>query len=75
MARTATIFLSTAWNLKNASVRTCSNTRWVSEEGGGTLSFLEGTDKAGQRMVAKSMRCTGKYCDNKQFTVCEVSEP
>ena len=59
--------------LKNYRAFSCFDTRTISEEGGGSLSFLEGVDKAGQRMVAKSIRCSGGYCDNKKFTVCEVS--
>ncbi len=50
----------------------CSTTRRVSEEGGGRLSFFLG-DKAGQKFGAKAMRCTGRYCDNKEFEVCELA--
>src|SRR5262245_38786767 len=49
----------------------CSDTREVSEEQGGTLSFF--SDVAGQMVFARSMRCSGSYCDNKSFNVCEVT--
>jgi hypothetical protein len=50
----------------------CRDTRAVSEEQGGSLSFLEGIDKAGQMVFAVGIRCAGEYCDNISFTVCEV---
>ena len=59
--------------LKNYRTGSCSSTRSISEEKRGSLSFLEGIDKAGQRMLAKGIRCSGKYCDNKKFTVCEAA--
>jgi len=45
----------------------------ISEEGGGRLSFFGAMmgDKAGQKFFASGIRCTGRYCDNKYFTVCE----
>jgi hypothetical protein len=49
----------------------CSNTPYVSEENGGTLSFF--SDVAGQMVFARAMRCSGRYCDNKSFNVCEVT--
>lgn len=52
----------------------CFEMRTISEEGGGKLSFFEGVDTSGQYRVAKGMRCSGKYCDNKKFTVCEVGK-
>jgi hypothetical protein len=53
----------------------CSQSRSVSEEGGGRLDFLAaiGADKAGQRVAARGITCSGRYCDNKTFNVCEVS--
>ncbi len=60
--------------LKNYRTFACAETRSISEEKGGSLSFLEGVDKAGQRRLAKGIRCSGKYCDNKKFTVCEAVE-
>src|SRR5690349_22584127 len=57
----------------NMNFGSCHNTRYVSEEQGGSLSFLEGIDVAGQMLFAKGMRCSGRYCDNKAFNVCEVS--
>jgi hypothetical protein len=45
----------------------------VSVEQGGSLSFREGIDVAGQMLFAKGMRCSGKYCDNKTFNVCEIT--
>jgi hypothetical protein len=49
----------------------CSNTREVSEEQGGRLSFF--SDVAGQMVFARAMRCSGRYCDNKSFNVCEIT--
>ena len=58
----------------NLNVTSCvEETRRVSEEGGGQLSFSEYGDKAGQLIFATSMKCFGKYCDNKAFRVCEVT--
>ena len=58
----------------NLSVINCSTTRKVSEEGGGRLFLGEGiVDAAGQRIAARAMTCSGRYCDNKTFEVCEVA--
>jgi hypothetical protein len=51
----------------------CWTTRPVSEEGGGTLSFQEGS--RGGIVVATQMSCSGSYCDNKTFQVCEIKAP
>ncbi|GMV48461.1 MAG: hypothetical protein NBKEAIPA_03280 [Nitrospirae bacterium] len=59
--------------LKNVEPSRCEFTRFVSEEGGGYLSFFLG-DTAGQHFAAKGMHCTGSYCDNKQFEVCELRQ-
>jgi hypothetical protein len=59
--------------VKNMRADSCRDTRYVSEERGGSLSFLEGIDVAGQMRFARSMRCSGRYCDNKSFNVCEIS--
>jgi hypothetical protein len=37
----------------------------VSEEGGGLLSF-------GYHYYARGMQCSGSYCDNKRFYVCQT---
>jgi len=29
-------------------------------------------DVAGQKFAARYMKCTGRYCDNKEFEVCEL---
>jgi len=52
----------------------CGDTRAVSEEQGGRLSFLEGIDKAGQMIFAIGIKCAGRYCDNISFKVCEVAK-
>jgi hypothetical protein len=57
----------------NARTGACSRTGSVSEEGGGRLSFLSMIDKAGQQVAATGVKCSGRYCDNKSFTVCEIS--
>jgi hypothetical protein len=57
----------------NMRADSCRDTRFVSEEGGGSLSFLEGIDVAGQMLFARSMRCTGRFCDNMSFNVCEIN--
>lgn len=59
----------------NLRVINCSQTRSVSEEGGGRLSFFAaiGGDVAGQRVAARGVTCSGRYCDNKSFDVCEVA--
>jgi hypothetical protein len=50
----------------------CSSTTFVSEEQG-TLQFGAGIiDKAGQQVAATGARCSGKYCDNMAFDVCEI---
>lgn len=54
--------------------RSCNWTRSVSEESGGQLSFFQG-DAAGQRFAATGVKCTGSYCDNKTFDVCEIALP
>jgi hypothetical protein len=51
----------------------CWQTKTVSEEHGGTLSFQEGT--SGGIVVATQMSCSGSYCDNKTFQVCEIKSP
>jgi hypothetical protein len=52
----------------------CEEVGPVSEERGGRLNFFGAMrgDKAGQKFLARSMRCAGRYCDNKYFTVCEL---
>jgi hypothetical protein len=45
--------------------RDCVWTNWISEEGGGTLRFPNGTG-------AIAMRCRGSYCDEKRFFVCPI---
>ena len=55
-----------------ASRLSCSRTARVSEENGGRLSFFTG-DAAGQRFAAYAMKCSGSYCDNKEFDVCELA--
>lgn len=57
----------------NLSVLNCTTTRKVSEEGGGGLFLGDGiVDAAGQRIAARAMECSGAYCDNKAFEVCEI---
>jgi hypothetical protein len=55
----------------NMQAVNCSSTPEVSEEHGGQLSFF--TDVAGQSVFARAMKCSGRYCDNKSFEVCEVT--
>lgn len=55
----------------NATQFSCSTTSSVSEEHGGRLGFFRG-DKAGQLFAATGVQCSGKYCDNKAFNVCEI---
>ncbi len=50
----------------------CNRTAKVSEENGGRLPFFQG-DAGGQRFAAQSLTCTGSYCDNMQFDVCEIA--
>ena len=59
--------------LVNLSVIRCLNTRFVSEESGGFLSFLEGTPSG--VMVANQLSCSGGYCDNISFRVCQIRWP
>ena len=56
----------------NANNLNCGMTGGVSEERGGRLSLFLG-DKAGQQFLANGIKCSGRYCDNKAFQVCEVS--
>ena len=51
----------------------CWQTRAVSEEHGGVLSFREGS--SGGIVVATQMSCSGSHCDNKTFHVCEIKSP
>ena len=55
-------------------VPSCKEIGPVSEERGGRLNFLGAMqgDKVGQQFYARGMRCTGRYCDKKYFTVCEL---
>lgn len=58
----------------NLTLIGCSMTSRVSEEDGGKLYLGHGiVDKAGQHIAARSVQCTGGYCDNKAFEVCEVA--
>jgi hypothetical protein len=57
----------------NMSAVNCRDSRFVSEENGGSLSFFEGGDGGGQMLFARSMRCSGRYCDNKSFNICEIN--
>jgi hypothetical protein len=58
----------------NLNITSClDETRRVSEEGGGQLSFSEYSDVAGQLIFATGMKCFGGYCDDKSFRVCEVT--
>jgi hypothetical protein len=50
----------------------CWTTRSVSEEQGGTLSFQEGSSGGSGIVVATQMSCSGSYCDNKTFYVCQI---
>lgn len=60
----------------NVAASNCQMTRKVSEEGGGRLFLGEGiVDAAGQRIAARAMKCTGDYCDNMSFEVCEITGP
>jgi hypothetical protein len=54
----------------NMQAVNCSNTREVSEEQGGELSFFSDVP---QGVFARAMKCSGRYCDNKSFNVCEVT--
>jgi hypothetical protein len=58
--------------LVNLSSVRCWTTRSVSEEGGGNLSFLEGGTPP---VVANQMSCSGRYCDNLSFRVCQIRAP
>lgn len=51
----------------------CWQTRAVSEEHGGSLSFQQGT--SGGIVIATQMSCSGSYCDNKTFQLCEIKSP
>ena len=55
-------------------IGSCREVGPVSEEHGGRLNFFAAMmgDKSGQKFFARGMRCTGGYCDNKYFTVCEL---
>ena len=57
-----------------ARVPSCREVGPVSEERGGRLNFFSAMlgDKAAQKFYARGMRCAGRYCDNKYFTVCEL---
>lgn len=60
--------------VSNAGAFACRKSRSVSEENG-ELNFLAEifADKAGQMAAATGIRCSGRYCDNKTFDVCEVA--
>jgi hypothetical protein len=58
--------------LVNLSSVRCWTTRSVSEEGGGNLSFVEG---GAAPVVASQMSCSGRYCDNLSFRVCQIRAP
>ena len=49
----------------NANENDCHWTGWVSEEGGGLLTF-------GAGYFARGAQCRGRYCDNKRFYVCKT---
>ena len=56
----------------NARMNNCHYSAKVSEEQG-MLYFGQGIiDKAGQHIAARAIRCSGRYCDNLEFDVCEV---
>jgi hypothetical protein len=58
--------------VKNMARGTCGDTTpEVSEEEGGDLSFV--SDKAGVRVFARAMKCSGRYCDKKSFSLCEAA--
>jgi hypothetical protein len=59
--------------LVNLSTVRCWTTRAASEEGSGSLSFLEGS-QAGP-VVATQLSCSGGYCDNLSFHVCQIRSP
>jgi len=47
----------------------CSWTRWFSEEQG----YLSFKTSWGKDRYARAMMCSGPYCDNKTFFVCEMT--
>lgn len=47
-----------------AEPQVCFWTGWISEEGGGTLAF-------GPGFYARGAQCSGGYCDNMRFYVCQ----
>jgi hypothetical protein len=52
----------------------CRSTRSVSEESGGSLSFLEGYP-SGAKVVGTQLSCSGGYCDNLSFYACQIQWP
>jgi hypothetical protein len=58
----------------NMRAESCRDTSFVSEERGGSLSFLERTEVASRILFAKSVRCSGRYCDNVSFNVCQINK-
>ena len=58
--------------LVNLSSVRCWTTRSISEEGGGKLSFVEG---ATAPVFARQLSCSGGYCDNLAFYVCQIRSP
>ncbi len=71
MASTGIIYHS---KIRGAIESRCSTTLIVSEEkNGGRLVFSGvGLGDVSGRKFAKSMRCAGRYCDNKDFVTCAL---
>lgn len=49
-------------------VKNCGWTGWFSEERQGIVEF-------GSNRYITGVRCQGRYCDNKQFYVCSLTDP
>ena len=60
--------------LVNLRTSRCQSTRWVSEESGGSLSFIEGY-ATGAKVFATQLSCSGGFCDKLSFLTCQIQWP
>ena len=60
--------------LVNLRTSQCHSTRWVSEELGGSLSFIDGY-ATGAKVFATQLSCSGGFCDKLSFHTCQIQWP
>jgi hypothetical protein len=73
MSMAAGEYVSVSSQLVNLRIIHCWSTRPVSDEGGGTLSFQEGSQ--GGMVVAPPDVVLGRTATTKLFQVCEIKAP